>query len=338
MQKIDQVVSNKLAKMSFLCALMVVVLHVCAGPDWIGKALAIKGIAVQFFFLAAGYLFAGHMGEEGWYGRQVKSRVKSLLVPYVIWNVAYAFFMVGLSEAARHFGVSWGFATSWDGLCWQNVGILGLNPLGFPSLGLLWFVRCLIVFAVVSPIFLLWTKRRGWILAVLFACVQLAYVILFPEPTEGPWQPNWLGNAWLRAVTYFGAGVWLRFNARGGFHIRRAEAVLVLALGWALLAVDNKVCGWIGTPIAMVGLWYSLSGEAWNKSLTSCAFPIYLLHLFWAWFAASLISILGLKEWFAASAIAWAVKYCIMAGGSILTALLLRWFCPRFAAVVFGGR
>lgn len=338
MQKIDQSVSNKIAKMAFLCALMVVVLHVCAGPAWIGVALAIRGIAVQFFFLTAGYLFAGHMGEAGWYGRQVKSRVKSLLVPYVIWNVVYAFFMVVIYESAQHFGISWGGGMSWEGLCQKNVGIWGLDPLAFPSLGVLWFVRCLIVFVLVSPVFWLWSKHWGWILAVACACVRIAYVVLFPEPTDRPWWPNWLGDAWLRAITYFGAGVWLRFNEKRWISFRRGEAILILVVGWTIMAVGNEVCGWIGMPIAMVGLWYSLSDGAWSRSLTSCAFPIYLLHPFWQWPVCSMVRVLELKAWFAESAIAWGIKFSIMVGGPILTALALRRFLPRVAAVVFGGR
>ena len=94
MCSLQESVSNRLAKASFLSALLVVALHVGIGPQWVGKTIAITGIAVPFFFVAAGYLFAGRMGEPGWYLRQLKSRARSLLVPYVFWHggsIGFAF-------------------------------------------------------------------------------------------------------------------------------------------------------------------------------------------------------------------------------------------------------
>ena len=42
-------------------------------------------IAVPFFFLASGYFLAGHLDEDGWYGRKVKKRVFSLVIPLLLW-------------------------------------------------------------------------------------------------------------------------------------------------------------------------------------------------------------------------------------------------------------
>lgn len=50
-KQVSKAASNRLAKASFLSALLVV---------------ALTGIAAPFFFVAAGYLFAGRMGEAGW--------------------------------------------------------------------------------------------------------------------------------------------------------------------------------------------------------------------------------------------------------------------------------
>lgn len=138
MRGLSSTVSNKFAKMSLLCALLVVVLHVGAGPKWIGKGLSLTAIAVPMFFLMAGYLFAGRMGEAGWWQRQVKSRLRSLVIPYVFWNMAYWGFLMGLSAVLGLVGIKYGGLELIGGLMGAKWDVLGLILLSFPALGLLW--------------------------------------------------------------------------------------------------------------------------------------------------------------------------------------------------------
>lgn len=137
---------------------------------------------------------------------------------------------------------------------------------------------------------------------------------------------------------YFSAGVWVRFNGGESLPMSRVIGVVVLMVGWLMLACKKDILCSIGVPISILGLWYSMSGRPWPKSLTSCSFPIYVLHAFWGVIAAVLISAAGLKSWAAESAIAWGIKWLLMAGGSIITTMMARRFLPRMSAVVFGGR
>lgn len=336
-KQVSKAASNRLAKASFLSALLVVALHVGIGPKWVGKAVALTGIAVPFFFVAAGYLFAGRMGEPGWYLRQVKSRVKSLLVPYVFWNVAYWCFVVGLTVMLGTVGVKYGGLETLDGLMWRRWDILGVNPISFPTLGLLWFVRCLFVIALVSPVFLLVSRKWGGAFLLLGYTGMVWFGATHPEP-EQVWMSLWLVKGWMRAVVYFGLGVWIRFNGGEDLRVPRSLAVVVLIVGWGTLAWGNVLASSLAVPITMWGLWYSLSDAAWPKGLTSCSFPIYVLHAFWGTVAAALISAVGLKAWAADSALAWLIKWGIMVAGPLVTVWMMRRFMPRVGGVVFGGR
>lgn len=335
--KVSEISSNRLGKASFLSALLVVALHVGIGPKWVGKAVALTGIAVPFFFVAAGYLFAGRIGEPGWYMRQVKSRVRSLFVPYVVWNAAYWCFVIGLTTVLGSLGVKYGGLETIDSLMWQRWDILGVNPVGFPALGLLWFVRCLIVITFVSPVFLLVTRKWGG-LFVLLGCVGLVWFSATHPEAEQGWVRVWLAKGWIRAAVYFGLGVWIRFNGGEDMRVSRPLAAAALVVGWALLACGNVVVSSLAIPVAMWGLWYSLSGAAWPRWLTSCSFPIYVLHAFWGTITAGLISAAGLKTWTTDSAFAWLIKWGIMVAGPLVTVWMMRRFMPRVGGVVFGGR
>ena len=335
--QIDERASGKISNLGLICALLVVVLHVGIGPAWIGKALAIKSIAVPTFFVMAGYLFAGRMDGRGWWLRQVKSRLRSLAVPYVFWNVAQWGFVAGLSVALGAAGVKYGGLELIQEKMGANWDVLGLRPLACPALGLLWFVRCLIVITVVSPLFLVF-RRKLWGVAILVGYIALA---IWGESLSGlgdNWVVAFQVRGWISSVIFFGAGVWLRFNGGAEVRIPHWGGWSVFAIGYACLAVGGR---WTvpGLPLAMAGLWYSLDGiRTWPKMLTSCSFPIYVLHAFMGVVSSAGLAVFGLKGWAEGSALAWAMKWGVMAGGSILTAMLLRRFFPRFSVMVFGGR
>lgn len=100
MANISKELSNKFANMALLCAMLVVVIHFHLDPIkgttiWYVNTIlvrAIASIAVPFFFLASGYFLAAHCGEQGWWGRALKRRVVSLLIPYLFWNCAWGCF------------------------------------------------------------------------------------------------------------------------------------------------------------------------------------------------------------------------------------------------------
>ncbi len=83
---ISQELSQKLANMAFIAALLVVAIHVREGSiigsfNWHVYQIIVDGfarIAVPFFFLAAGFFLAGHCTGPGWWLRECKKRIKTL--------------------------------------------------------------------------------------------------------------------------------------------------------------------------------------------------------------------------------------------------------------------
>lgn len=329
--------SSKIAKMSFLCALFVVASHTSGGPKWLQIVLGIKPIAVPFFFLLSGYLFAGRFGEVGWYFRQLKKRFASLFIPYVIWNFVYWLFAMGLVYMQIRLGLQ-SRAGNLDGTLWQQWDVLGLHPLYCPALGALWFVRCLLVITLLSPLFCVFTHRWSFLLVFAGFVFALAVDWKFPNP-ETEWLNIWMLKGWCRAVVYFGAGVWIRFNCQ---NISRGGGVrfslISLAVGWIMLRSGNHLLYLVGIPIAILGLWGVLSAREWPRWLTSCAFPIYVLHGFFSMCIIGVIACAGLQTWAESSALAFVLKWLTVTGGSVLVAVGIRKWSLKMSNVVFGGR
>ena len=135
-------------------------------------------LAVPCFFFISGYLFFHQLQTWDWsvWTRKVKSRAKSLLLPYLLWNLI-AFFAYWLLARAQgdpvglqqQFAREGGFSIFW--------GVGGGIPLGIravPIDGPLWFIRDLIVFTLLTPLIfkaLQWTRIWG--------AAALAVVFLF---------------------------------------------------------------------------------------------------------------------------------------------------------------
>ena len=158
--------SVKARNMSALAALCVIVIH--AGGEGMGSFAAkvmnhvfgwgLCTFAVPWFFFASGYFFAGHLEEKGWWLRSIRSRLRTLVIPYVVWCSLYACFAAGI-EICRSLEVGRAAMTgmSWR---WFLVQGLGLDVSHHPLLVPLWYVRCLLIIVLLSPA-LVWALRRA---------------------------------------------------------------------------------------------------------------------------------------------------------------------------------
>ena len=155
-RNIEVALSNKFANMAILCAALVVIIHCrpCFEPGtgaWWVKQMVEEGIcliAVPFFFTASGFFLAGRIGENEWYRRAIVKRMRTLVVPFVLWNIMFILFSAGLDG---HFPSS---IESW-------IDYLGLHPSRFPALSPLWYVRALCVLVLLSPLLNKFANIRG---------------------------------------------------------------------------------------------------------------------------------------------------------------------------------
>lgn len=341
-------VSARLANMGIVCACLIAVSHsgfygqMDGASRWLQQIMTwgFGNLPVPFFFLASGYFLAGHVGEVGWWGREARKRVRSLLVPYFLWMVLWSAF-AGCLAAARHAlageALFAGFPATPN--AWARV--FGVGSFGPPGLWGLWFVRTLFLFVLASPL-LLWPIRRGrwWGLALLAALWGL---YLF-HPYPAAWRDVLGGTALLslRGLFCFALGLWLRLwpvSLRIG---PRLGACLLAAgvVGFALPGLDVRfIRAWVvSQPLALLGLWGLIPARAWPRGFTGLAFPLFLTHLFGIFLVQGAFSAVPALGPLRGTAVQWALHVCGGLGGGLGASWLLRRFAPGFAAVAFGGR
>ena len=204
--KLSKRQSDEIAATGFLCSLLVVPIH-CSGlarawlagmedgvSPWVA-ALQFAGsetvarCAVPWFFAVSGFFLVKHIGEmplSAWWRTTVGRRLLTLGIPYLCWNLVYYLFQLVRGKYSFMPAHALCQLTGWD--------------FGALACGQFWFVRTLLLYVLVSPVFvfLLRSRRVG--------CCVLAglFVAWFANlPTFGiAFQPlNW------GYLLYFGLGV-----------------------------------------------------------------------------------------------------------------------------------
>ena len=105
---------------------------------------------MPFYFVAAGYFLARHFGEHSWWRHETSKRLRSLLVPFILWLLMWNAVEGALALASNvRSGVA---ATEGFPSGWALLTCLGINPFDYPSDIPLWFVRSLLLYAVASGI------------------------------------------------------------------------------------------------------------------------------------------------------------------------------------------
>lgn len=149
---------------------------------------------VCWFFVFSGYYFFFKL-EEGsfsikWVLNQWKKRIKTLLIPYVIWNLilvlAIALKSVVLSATAWGNDGGIDYLKETGPVLWFITG-----PLDFP----LWFLRNLIIMTIAAPLLYLFIKRFKWISLALLT-------VLYISPID-------LAIPSIISIYYFFIGCWL---------------------------------------------------------------------------------------------------------------------------------
>ena len=327
--EISESLSNKIANMGFVSACLVVLLHIFPSCDngsslrlWDDFIACGPGrAAVPFFALVSGLMLGRHCAKSGWYRVEVKKRIRTLLVPFVIWNCCFA-----------AFGISGGFGLFFD----RCAGML--DPFHQPTLGPLWYVRSLFVFVLCSPILVGMVRkcprvvlstlfvlsatlcipgsRRLTLLVTLFHLEALLYfsaglAIAVSRVEWGACWPGWVCA--FGAVAIVLTGVRMGLKQDGGFlyHFLRAFVVP----GWLMMI-------WMITP-----------SRRWSARVTACAFPIYLMHYF--------VFVISRKILGQCIHNAWEGYFILAISGVLIPIVTFNFLCrvlPQLADVLFGGR
>jgi len=247
--EITPYLSQKIRVISLLAILMVFIQHGSYGlPDHgyagVFKHLVALGVCdypVPYFFIVSGFFLARKYDATiGWYVSELKKRIKSLLVPYLIYTLFGYLVLAHVSEVPVL-----------DGL-----GITSLLPV----VGPLWYVRTLIALCIVSPIIITamrWAARCKTLQCLFLAVFIAGSLISFPAR-----------KSFGMATLYFSFGTFLAMH---GSVLRtysaRAKCVTGLCALAALLGykfiyvlttpiIDEVFLRWPAVPCTIVTVWY----------------------------------------------------------------------------------
>lgn len=234
-------ISNKIRNMGFICALLVISIHVVWPCDsicltWYINEFVRKGvatIAVPYFFIVSGYLLAAHFDENNWYRSELVKRVFSLVIPFFAWSfIAFVFappFSVIGDIVKMHPAIT---KMSWS--LSQIACEFGLDLTCTPNIPALWYMRCLFIFIVIAPVFnfLVDKFRLGWLIVSFFAIMILAIRPIGNDALQGFFTFGFS----LHGMFYFSVGIYLRrFNVE---FYSRICAVICLVGGMTILCVS----------------------------------------------------------------------------------------------------
>jgi len=336
--------SNKIRNLGFVCSVLVVVIHtswtlVPFSISWFVENFVRNGvarIAVPFYFVVSGYFIAIHFGEISWWKTVCRKRVVSLVVPYVIWSLLCSCWSIPLVVAANVLA-SRPFLSNVELPNISFCRLFGLDLFHKPYLWPLWYIRTLMLYVLLAPMFkfvivrfkVMWLVFTSGLL-VISDCIQVLQhpVIEYFVSISG--------------ILYFSIGVWLAICGKQFTGTQKSAAYFGL-IGIALLCL-RVYCAWYGMtierllltasiPFMLYAVWFWIPTSRWLPWLTACAFPIYVMHPCWQQW----VMILG-RGIPPESELKAMIMLCVGVGAPILTTLVLRWCTPRVANVVFGGR
>jgi len=146
---------------------------------WQFTCHSIASASMPALFCISGYLMFRNLTGENWLSK-IRSRVKRLLVPFVVWNLSFAVFYLVLSSCVPRLNsrvVAFGLTTV-GGFLSKTISFVSA-PIDTP----LWYLRTVFAFALLSPAFMLcWPKgsrcgARKSLASVPYLLVAVYYIM-----------------------------------------------------------------------------------------------------------------------------------------------------------------
>lgn len=298
----------------------------------------IGGQSVPIYFFIAGYVFFLNtdLGKKE-YRRKLRNRFHSLLVPYLSWNLlAYAVATLACGDGTA------GAGSFFAGLGKALAGSTG-GEVSYPADIPMWFVRALIVMAIISPL-IKWLLSRAGVWWVVLAGIVWA----------NPYT-RYISSWQLASATFFFSwGAWMSLNRRDMMaefrRMRTPSLVLYLTAAttcyvcydsYSLVFAACKIVAIVaGLPVA-----YNAAAGCVAKGLFAglarlapAAFFVYCSHMILLRPAADFMCRL-LHPHDAATAVAfYALTGFATAALSTCAFFAMRRYTPRLLAPLTGGR
>lgn len=299
-------------------------------------------IAVPLFYFISGFLFFYHSDFSlRIYGQKLKKRVRTLLVPYLFWNIVV--FLLTLATQLLLSSMTSGrhkLIVDYNWMDWLN--LFWNYAKGMPVCYQFWFIRDLMIVCLFTPI-IYWIIKYGKVYGILLL------------------GGLWMFNLWpsvtglsVTAFFFFSWGAWFGIHRRDfteSFHSLRWGAaclyIVLLTIStwlWHSQITDYPFVHKVGIIVGIVAVvsWtaYGFERKQLHAStfLAGSAFFVYAYH--------GMLITLIIKYWvkLLSPHSEWTmiigyflIPTVIVVLGIALYALLRKYF-PAFTAVITGGR
>lgn len=235
---------------------------------WIGDGIG--QIAVPGFFMISGYLFYRNFSREKLVPKW-NSRIRSVLVPFIVWNFIY---YLGYVIGSR---LPWMTDVVGKGVIPFNLSAAVDAVINYTYNYVFWYLYQLILLILLAPV--LYAVLRHKILGIVFQAVVwilLAAGVNLPELN-------------LDALAYYSLAAFLAIHGSGSveaaWNLRRGIAGGVMLIGSVAafrygLRVAEPVLFVLSRVLAVAGLW-ALAPEGWlkePKQFMNSNFFLYATH------------------------------------------------------------
>ncbi len=361
-QNNSELFSSTVTVTSFILTVLVIWIHavdpaLSAGTSPYGPgsfSAAVQGflgaglgqIAVPGFFCMSGYLFFRGCGTDRLLGKEFyfekwKKRIRTLVIPYLLWNLIY----YGIYLAA-------GRAKPEPGVLLEAVFNYRFNPV-------FWYLKELILLTVLTPVFFLLLRDRRfsvWVLAAVFLAAVYYARLPFHFVNED-------------AAFYYMTGAALALHVgKWESDARKLKRLLSFCLGFFLVCesiykdgnpamimygiIGGRISGALAL-YAAVGLWLS-SGKSLIKRKSGSAaengdpgIPVYMKFNFFIYavhyleirfFRLAAQVLCGGRVPEAAAVVLYIVMPVLCIAAAVPVGMILKQKLPKVWAVLTGGR
>lgn len=264
-------ISRKITVLSFLAMITVVSIHsdplpLMESPSNFCKNLSLissmlKEWAVPYFYVVSGFFFARCYVQRT-YRQFIIGKMHSLIIPYLLWGGVYGTIMMLPLEMAvnKLHGDSLLFNTRIGGGVLHTLDRIFGFFYSSPYDGALWYVRMLILFFALAPIWILILKRCNWILLVLGI-----FGVCFFKPGGGSHDVLFTIGSWSFDITF------------------SSIAWLLLGMFIAARHLEERHCNsaiWLGIALCAINIIGALHGLQFDQRLWSLALLWFIWNLY----------------------------------------------------------
>lgn len=353
----DKYLSYKIKFVSFVCTIFVVFIHSAnssliscctnSSADIQGSqaaaflqdfiSLGICRVAVPIFFTISGYLFFYNFeGTVSSYLKKYKSRIRTLVIPYLFWSLfSVALYAILQDIPAIRNLFSGKLLSSYTNLDWLRTILV--DPLAYQ----LWFLRDLILLVILSPAIFIATNVLGRFF--------LIFILL-----------AWFGNFnWLvfsgESLFFFSCGAFLSIRKLNINIVQTGNLTALIGFCWLMLLLFQSAaplfnmelpsiqklsvmfgCTFIWISFDTVYTTVNLQKNA-IKNILSYSFFIYVFHIpMLTFIKKGYIKVVGEGE-LKSIIIYFASAFSIILLSLIVGKLLNKLF-PKLFATITGGR